>query len=212
MIIHQNNILGLVLAGGQSRRMASTISDAPKWQLTLGDEPIISHVLKRLKSQVHSIVINGSHNDLSNYSYPVIRDTMPENQGPLAGLLTGLEYAQQQGINWVASCPCDSPFFPLDYVQALSSALTEEQHRCASIQHQSKIHGVFGLWDSALAPTLRKMMENNSLRALHAWIRHQDAHCALVDMPTAPDTAFFNINTPQDWMLAQTLYTQDNKS
>ena len=49
-------------------------------------------------------------------------DTVPGFVGPLAGILAGMDWADAAGIAWLASFPCDAPFFPPDFVARLAAA------------------------------------------------------------------------------------------
>lgn len=226
MPIHKNDILGVILAGGQSRRM----NHHPKWALLLDEKPLLEHIIKRLQTQVATIAINGkesadvnpslhnasgsshhlfNHHALSQFSYPLVDDCIPDQQGPLVGLLSGLRYAQQQGFQWVASCPCDSPFIPVDYIKQLSNALSHQNIKdgCAVIKHQNRLQGVFGLWSTALIHPLQTLLEDTDHRALKTWIQQrQEASlntCITVDVANDNDYAFFNINTPDELAMAR---------
>ncbi len=191
-MVNKNQVLGVILAGGQSRRMNSE----PKWQLMLGNQMIIQHVLRKFTPQVSEFIINGVAPELEQFKCPVIGDSVQGSLGPLAGILTGLEYAENKGFQWLATCPCDSPFFPSDYVTILAQAITEEDANGAVVKSGGRMHGVFGLWSVKLASDLRKALEETDLRAIGQWIDLY-ANVATVSIETATD-AFFNINTPQD--------------
>ena len=51
--------------------------------------------------------------------------------GPLAGVLTGLDWARTHapGCRWVASVPCDAPFLPRDLVARLRAAAERSEER-----------------------------------------------------------------------------------
>ncbi|MGG2475326.1 NTP transferase domain-containing protein, partial [Rhizobium sp. BR5] len=51
----RSKIPGLVLAGGLSRRMGSN-----KAMVTLGNEPLLSHVIRRITPQVSDVTINAA--------------------------------------------------------------------------------------------------------------------------------------------------------
>ena len=204
MTIHHNQILGVILAGGQSRRM----NYEPKWQLVLQQQMIIEHVIQKLTPQVSTIIINGSDPQLKELQLPVISDCITGSQGPLAGILTGLEQAQQQGFKWLATCPCDCPFFPNHYVDKLSSSISTAQEpniTGAIIKSGGRNHGVFALWSVELASQLRCVLETTSTRAIGKWAQEY-ANIITVEME-AKNHDFFNINTPEDWEKAQRICT-----
>ena len=112
-------IAGVVLAGGQARRMGG----ANKCLLNLSGKPVLSHVLKRACPQVGPIILNanGDPSEYSDFCLPVAADVVGGSAGPLAGILTALEWAAANApsCQYVASFPGDSPFFPTDLVEKL---------------------------------------------------------------------------------------------
>jgi molybdenum cofactor guanylyltransferase len=205
MIIHHNDILGVVLAGGQNRRMG----EHPKWLLPLGDKSMMEHILARFSPQVAELILNGNNNALTHYGYPVVGDTVANFQGPLAGLLAGLSYAKAHGYTWVASCPCDSPFLPTDYVDTLARAITLPQHLCSIASRQGKIHAVFGLWSVTLLDTLQHTLHHSNSRSMHFWASQLPVPAINVDFPVHNTNIdpFFNINTPNEWQASQPAFS-----
>ena len=198
-IAHQS-ILGVIFAGGQSLRMQS---NQPKWQLPLGHQPIIEHIINRFEPQVGELVINGQHPELASYPYKTVADVTDGFQGPLAGLLTGLTHAKQQGFDWVATCPCDSPFIPEDYVSHLAYAISTSHSTGAVIQHQGRLQPVFGLWSVQLYDSLKQTIETTNHRAFNTWVKLAQADAITLDYPNQLElTPFTNINTQQEWQAA----------
>jgi len=80
--------LGVVLAGGLSRRMGG----ADKPLLTLGGLTLLEHVAQRLAPQCHSLILNanGDPSRFERTSIPVVPDSLSGRPGPLAGILAGL--------------------------------------------------------------------------------------------------------------------------
>lgn len=217
MIIHQKDVLGMVLAGGENRRMGHK----PKWQLPIAGKSIVEHILARLSPQVELVIINGSAPALHDYSHTVIPDFIAPNtkaantsQGPLAGLLAGLQYAKAHGYSWLVSCPCDTPFLPLNYVSTLLQAAQlqttqEKPSLCYLAEHQQQLHPVFGLWSIQLIPYLEDTLKNSDLRALGFWAKQLQPSATIVTFTEQQITnkhAFMNINTPDEWEQAKQLY------
>src|SRR5437660_7712009 len=111
-------ITGIVLAGGQGRRMGGV----DKGLVELDGRPLAAHVIARLAPQVSALVINANQN-LERYAafgHPVVPDAVGGFAGPLAGLHAGMTAATR---SCVVTVPCDSPFLPLDLVARLAHAL-----------------------------------------------------------------------------------------
>ena len=115
------DITGIVLAGGQGRRMGGV----DKGWVELAGAPMIAHVLRRLAPQVDDILINANQN-LERYralGHPVFADTVGGFAGPLAGLHAGMTHATRE---MVVTVPCDSPFLPPDLVDRLHAGLVAD--------------------------------------------------------------------------------------
>lgn len=98
------SISGVILAGGQSRRMGGV----DKGLLDFLGKPMISHVIQRLGPQVDEILINANR-EIERYQafgHPVIADDIMGYAGPLAGLHKGMRMAKHP---YVLMVPCDSP-------------------------------------------------------------------------------------------------------
>src|SRR5919109_39173 len=83
-------VLGLLLAGGQSRRMGG----GDKCLRLLGGETILSRIIARLRRQVRRLVLNanGDPARFAGCGLPVVADSVEGFAGPLAGVLAGLDW------------------------------------------------------------------------------------------------------------------------
>ncbi|RUY16790.1 NTP transferase domain-containing protein, partial [Mesorhizobium sp. M7A.F.Ca.CA.004.12.1.1] len=87
----KRDIAGIILAGGQSRRMGG----GDKSLLPLGDGCLLDQVVSRFTPQIESLALsaNGASARFLRFGLPVLADSVPGFAGPLAGILTGLEWA-----------------------------------------------------------------------------------------------------------------------
>ncbi|MEP3561607.1 MAG: molybdenum cofactor guanylyltransferase, partial [Marinobacter sp.] len=107
----------VILAGGQASRMGG----GDKGRLMLGDRSLIDRVIERITPQVDAVVLN-ANGDLSRFddlNLPVVADSIEDFPGPLAGVLAGMDWAAEQGYDWLISVAADTPSFPRDLVQRL---------------------------------------------------------------------------------------------
>ena len=196
---------GIILAGGQARRMGG----GDKGRLKLGAKSLLERVLSRLELQVSSIALNANGNAerFSDLGLAVVADSINGYTGPLAGVLAGLDWAQSNGDNLIVTVAVDTPFFPLDLVSQLMKVgngmtaplvLSATRDRSGNIWH----HPTFGLWPVSLRNDLRDSLEAG-LRKVVDWTeRHQAREVVFETVPFDP---FFNINTPKDLNLAEQL-------
>ena len=82
--------LGLVLAGGLARRMGG----GDKARIEIGGVTILDRVLACLSAQCTGIIINanGDPKRFADTGLTVVPDNVPDFAGPLAGILTGLDW------------------------------------------------------------------------------------------------------------------------
>jgi molybdopterin-guanine dinucleotide biosynthesis protein A len=179
--------------------------------LPLEGKPLLEHIVKTLRPQVTDIILNGSNPTLKHYPYTVIEDIGAKDQGPLAGLLAGLLYAQEHGYTWLVSCPCDSPFIPHNYVTTLAQSIINKQQHCSIASSNGRHHPVFGLWSVKLLAPLRHILTHSEQRSIGDWADQLQPPATIVDFSletTANTDAFFNINTVKEWHEAQEKYAK----
>ena len=180
-------VSGIVLAGGQGRRMGGV----DKGLQVLSGKTMIEHVIARLAPQVDEIVINANQNigRYAQFGYPVAPDVTGGFAGPLAGLQAGLQAA---AYPLVVTAPCDSPFLPGDLVARLAAALGSRQLAVAKTGDQP--HPVFALVRRDLLAHLTAYLSGGG-RKIDAWY----ASLEVVEVPFDDEAeAFSNINTPED--------------
>lgn len=189
-------IAGLVLAGGLSRRMGG----AEKGLQLLAGQSMISRVIERFAPQVDRLAINANSEaePYLHFGLPVLPDTIGGHLGPLAGILTGLEWAATlPGVSHVATAATDTPFLPLDLVARLAALARPDGIVLA--RSNGNRHPVFGLWPVALRQDLTQWLRTSDTMKVSAWAnRHDLAYC---DFDAAGEGAldpFFNANTPEE--------------
>ena len=186
IMIPRDAITGIVLAGGQGRRMGGV----DKGLVELAGAPLAAHVIGRLAPQVATIVINANQN-LERYGalgYPVVPDAVGGFAGPLAGLHAGMTSAK---TTFVVTAPCDSPFLPLDLVARLGVALAARDAQLAVAKTFDQPHPVFALVRRDVLPHLASFLEGGG-RKIDVWY----ATIAHVEVNFDDEAeAFRNINT-----------------
>ncbi|MEO1694825.1 MAG: molybdenum cofactor guanylyltransferase MobA [Pseudomonadota bacterium] len=204
-------IVGVVLAGGLSRRMGG----GDKGLLNLGDRSMIGHVVARLRDQAGPLVINanGDPARFSALGLPVQPDTVDDTPGPLAGILAGLIWAQTNAptVTHIASVSSDAPFVPRDLVAQLRAALAQAPNaKIALARSEDGLHPVIGLWPVALADDLDRALRDGVRKVLHWTDRHGTAevHFGPVQIGGVTVDPFFNANTPDDFAQARALIAE----
>ncbi len=112
-------VTGVILAGGQGRRMGGVDKGWVPWR----GRPLVTWAIERFAPQVDHLLIvaNRSQPAYAALGYPVVGD--PELwrfAGPLAGVVAALTAAPTE---WIITVPCDSPLLPSDLVARFRAAL-----------------------------------------------------------------------------------------
>lgn len=192
-------IAGIVLAGGQSRRMGGN----EKSLLSLGGRTLIEHAACGLSQEVGELAIN-ANGDPARFAFlrkPVIADDVPGFAGPLAGILAGMNWAARSAATHVVTAAADTPFFPDDMVGRLSQSLTDGDS-IAMAASDGRVHPVFGLWPVDLAADLRRFLVDEDKRKILEFANRYTLH--EVAFATQPGgDPFFNINTRDDLAVAE---------
>src|SRR5688572_20217655 len=179
-------ITGVILAGGQGRRMGGV----DKGLKVLRGKPMVAWAIERFAPQVDEILINANQN-LSTYGefgYRVIPDEIGGYAGPLAGLHRGLSEASH---DLIATVPCDSPFLPADLIQRLRGALDATGSVIAVAKTGTQPHPVFCLCRKSVLPGLTQFLEGGG-RKIDAWYSSLKVVEVLFDDKPG---AFSNVNT-----------------
>ena len=190
------NCVGVVLAGGLARRMGG----GDKCLLALAGRPLMAHVIERARPQVGRLILNanGDPGRFQSFGLPVVADVIEGFAGPLAGVLTGLEWMRDHapGVAWMASFTGDAPFLDRNLVARPAEAVEEGSADLACATSGGRAHPVFGLWPVRLAGDLRRALVDEEERKIDAWTaRYRIVH---VDFPCLPCDPFFNVNRPED--------------
>lgn len=197
-MIAQQDITGLVLAGGRGSRMGGVDKGLQNFR----GIPLALHTLMRLQMQTGSVMINANRNLAAYEAFgaPVWPDVLADYAGPLAGFLTGLERCETP---WLLTVPCDTPLFPLDLAARLAAAAERVQAPIAMAAAPEddgtgrttvRPQPVFCLLRVELLESLVAFTQAGG-RKIDAWTGQH--RCALVpfDQPGDDPQAFFNANT-----------------
>lgn len=199
------NIVGVLLAGGLSRRMGG----GDKTLRLLAGRPLLDRVIERMRPQVAALVLNanGDPARFARYRLPVVADSVADFAGPLAGILAGLDWAagSRPDCPLVASIPTDAPFLPRDLIARLVAGMQEAGAELACAASGGQPHPVIGLWPVRLRDDLRRALVDEEIRKVDMWT----ARYKLATVDFLADAAgvdpFFNANRPDDLERAATL-------
>ena len=185
-------IAGVILAGGESRRMGGQ----EKALLNVGGIPILKRIIQNLAVQCNPVVIiaTGDLTRFSTFGITAIPDS--RSLGPMAGLAAALDWLANENpcVSHVLSVPCDIPFLPFDLVAQLSAMLRPDTF-AACAASGGRLHPVIGLWPLSARHALQESVSRMDL-SFHACLAGKNV--ATVEWHGHPYDPFFNVNTPED--------------
>ena len=89
----ENNILGVVLAGGKSQRFGSD-----KSSIKLGDKSLIEHAISKIENNFQEILIisNNEKNLINKKNIFLTKDLIDGFLGPLVGVLSAMDWVEKK--------------------------------------------------------------------------------------------------------------------
>ena len=185
-------VAALVLAGGSARRLGGV--DKPL--LALGGLPLLARILDRVGLPDIAISANGDPARFAMFGLPVLDDGPFVGQGPLAGVLAGLDWAERLNAGALLTIPGDTPFVPAGLAEALAPAPA-----CAA--SNGRVHHLVALWPVSCLDGLRAVLAVNGRRD----VRHFAELIGMrpVDFGTMKRDPFTNINTREDIAAARAM-------
>ena len=203
--MNDNNILAVVLAGGQSKRFGED-----KNQAKLGNLTLLEHVLAKVTKKFEKILIISNQNlnlKMLN-SITIIPDCIQGNLGPLVGVLTAMKWIKKNNkqYQWIATFPSDTPFFDTSIIEKYKSRINLNESLLYFARSNQKRHNIFGLWSVKLMDTLKNDLINNNFRKVEKWA--DKIGVETINVKIDKFDPFFNINTKTDLKEAEKILTE----
>ena len=190
----ENNILGIILAGGKSSRFGEDKSIAK-----LGDKTLLDHTINKIEKEFTEILVisNNKEFNFKNNKIHVVEDCIEGQLGPLVGILTAMKWVKKNNKNykWIASFPCDTPFFDMKFVSELKIKIKETSKKLIFLNSDKKRHNIFGLWSMDLIEILEKDIKNR-IRKVELWA--DKVGYENININEEKFDRFLNINTKND--------------
>ena len=185
--------LGLVLAGGEARRMGGN-----KAFREVGGKSLIGQVIDVAQAQCDQVMIssNAGADAFADFRLPVVGDHPATGQGPLGGILGGL-HMLPDGIDWLVTFPVDCPIVPLDMVARLRAAAEGAGVTAAFASHADRDHYLSSIWHRESAQTIADCLAADDRRVRGPLQAVGAARVIFADRVAGLEP-FTNVNTPQD--------------
>ena len=204
----EHNILGSILAGGQSKRMGKD-----KLFLEINNKKLIEYSIDKVKKYLKDLIIvtNSNNEFFSKNKLTTVSDCIEGQLGPLVGILTAMKWAKENSnkYSWIATFPCDTPFFPETIIQKFIEKSKEKDSLLLCASSHGRKHNIFGLWSIELYEKLHDDLINNKIRKVQDWIEKNKI--TNVEFNFKEYDLFFNINTLDDLEAAKKIIKNEKK-
>jgi len=189
--------LGVILAGGASRRFGS-----PKALAVVGGRRIVDRVLDALEAAVPEVVV--SSNEPWLYGDLEV-DVVPDRHagiGPLAGIHAGLLHAVERAWPGILVVACDLPGVTTPLLRAIrhTAAFSPAQAVVPESLDRRGAEPLCAFYGVECIPAVEAMIAEGDLRAHRLLERVSAARIPLADVQAIgdPRVLFHNVNTVSD--------------
>ncbi|MFT7234743.1 MAG: molybdopterin-guanine dinucleotide biosynthesis protein [Methylophagaceae bacterium] len=182
-------VTGVILAGGQGRRMGGQ----DKGLIPYHKRPLIEHIITLFEPQVDELIINANRNikQYQEYRHRIIEDTLTNFCGPLAGMLSVMQACES---DFILTCPCDSPQISPQLRQRMMETLLANNADIAVAHDGDRMQPVFCLIPLRLTDHLEQFLANGD-RKIDLWFTQHNT--IAVDFSDQANS-FTNFNHPED--------------
>ena len=191
----ENNILGVILAGGKSSRFGSNKADAH-----LGDKTLLEHTISKVEKNFLEVLIvsNNESIKINKKNVFLVKDFIKGQLGPLIGILSAMKWIEQKNkkYKWIATFPCDTPFFDDSIIEKLKNCSISNDNLLFFLNSRKKRHNIFGLWSLKLIDILEEDIRSNNFRKVELWA--DKIGVQKIEVNTDGFNKFLNINTLDD--------------
>ena len=198
----EHNILGAILAGGQSTRMGKD-----KLFLEIDNKKLIEHTIDKVKKYLKEVIIitNQDNEFFSKNNLITVKDCIEGQLGPLVGILTAMKWAKENltKCSWIATFPCDTPFFPESVIKSFIKESEKKEALILCASSHGRKHNIFGLWSLDLYDKLQYDLINKKVRKVQDWTEKNKIKN--LEFKFKDYDPFFNINTKEDLEFAKKL-------
>jgi molybdopterin-guanine dinucleotide biosynthesis protein A len=157
--------------------------------LTIGCSSILARIITALDLAEVAISANGDPARFAAFGRPVLSDGEFAGEGPLAGVLAGLDWGFSIGATALLTVPGDTPFVPHGLAGSLSPPPA-----CA--MSNGRAHHLVALWPVDVRVALRDRLSRPGPRDVRRFA--EMISMRRVDFPLATWDSFLNVNTPAD--------------
>jgi molybdenum cofactor guanylyltransferase len=188
-------VTGVILAGGQSRRMGRD-----KAFLPFGKGLLIERVIEVVQQVIEDVIlITNTPEQYQHFGLPMFSDVIPQ-AGSLGGIYTGLVSAKTPHSLCLA---CDMPFVKPEFLRLLCDTAAEAD--VVIPRNAEDFQPLCAVYSQVCREPIRQKIEASRLKITGFFdqVRVRIIEGELLARYDPHDILFFNANTPEEYAKAQ---------
>ena len=198
----RSDLLGTLLAGGQSRRYGSNKAFA-----RVGGEDLARRAARTLEAVTGRVVLVANDRDLFGGMGLELRPDRVPGLGALGGIGTAVAWAREEGRRGALVLACDMPLVPPALLAELACRLRPDGAVVPASDGPRGLEPLCAAYGAECLGAIDRALDRGD-RAIVSFF--PDVRVEILDAATVcgfgdPDTMFFNVNRPEDRLRAEEL-------
>ena len=201
-----NNISGVILAGGVSKRFNGII----KAKIIIDGSPIISRIIEIFSDIFDEIIIvTNTPDEYKDYNSCRIIGDQFLNKGPLGGIHSAMKATDKEALFVVAG---DMPLLDKEIILRQLDYYNMHNNECDVLIPSIKkyIEPLHGIYKKMLISFLEEYLSGNNDYAIREFIKETAVLYMKIDGSLKSGSAFTNINSPADVAVVKKLMGLDD--
>ncbi|HLW07896.1 MAG TPA: molybdenum cofactor guanylyltransferase [Marinilabiliaceae bacterium] len=189
MSLNNSDITGVVLAGGQSRRMGFNKAEAE-----MHGKSMLIRMINKLKEVTPAILVSSGTITYPNIPWPQIPDEQPQC-GPLGGIYSVLNVSTTS-LNLVVSC--DMPLVSISLLKHIVARATISGSLITiPVDHNGQLQTTCAVYHKNILPFLENQINTHAYKMKELLDLVSVEYVVMsIEHPLYQEHAFMNVNTP----------------
>ena len=204
MNVSNADITGVVLAGGESKRMGFNKAEAK-----MHGESMLMRMIDKLKEITPTIVVSSGNANYSNISFPQIIDEY-SRCGPIGGIYSVLK-ASKTSLNLVVSC--DIPLVSVSLLEHIVEKAKESNALITlPVDHDGQLQMMCAVYHKDILPILQQQIDAQAfkMKNLVGMVATEYVEISK-EHPLYQENAFMNVNNPTNLEEARKLWSNQKE-
>jgi molybdenum cofactor guanylyltransferase len=187
-----NNISGVILAGGSSKRLGGIL----KAGIVIDGKPIMLRIIETIGDIVDDLIIVTNRPEEFKYytSCKIIRDIFP-HRGPLGGIHSAMKESEREALFVFAG---DMPLLDKEIIIRQIKVFKSINCDILIPKFNNSIEPLHGIYRKSLILNLEEYLNEGNNFAIREFLKKADVHYLQLEESEKCRRAFTNINSSSD--------------